>query len=152
MTLAFVAAAAVLTGRQTVRSQQPALVEEGRQIFRFDTFGDERFWTDVLLMNEVIETAVDPTTALSVGLKVDADAVPPGVLASTRRPRPGRIRPTPRAARASATGRLPCGDCGIARPTSTTAAPPPSRTWSSATGARLDWRSLRTSGRTWWST
>jgi mono/diheme cytochrome c family protein len=82
VTLAALAAVAAFTGRQTVRSQQPSLLEEGRQIFRFDTFGDERFWTDVLLMNEVIETAVDPTTALSVGLKVDADAVPPGVLAT----------------------------------------------------------------------
>jgi hypothetical protein len=31
---------------------------------------------------EVIETAVSPATALSVGLKVDAEAVPPGVLAA----------------------------------------------------------------------
>jgi mono/diheme cytochrome c family protein len=58
----------------------PALVEEGRGTFRFDTFGDERFWTDVLRMNEVIESAVDPTTALSVGLKVDAEKLPPGIL------------------------------------------------------------------------
>jgi mono/diheme cytochrome c family protein len=82
VTLAVLAAAVMFSGRQTVHSQQPALVDEGRQIFRFDTFGDERFWTDILLMNEVIETAVDPTTALSVGLKVDADAVPPEVLAT----------------------------------------------------------------------
>ncbi|MBA2631490.1 MAG: hypothetical protein H0U86_00570, partial [Chloroflexi bacterium] len=52
----------------------------GQQIFRFDTFGDERFWTDTLRMHEVIQTAVDPLTALSVGLKVDADALPPGIL------------------------------------------------------------------------
>src|SRR4051812_6999945 len=58
----------------------PALVEEGRQVFRQDTFGDERLWTDTLRMHEVIETAVDPTTALSVGLKVDADRLPPGIL------------------------------------------------------------------------
>jgi mono/diheme cytochrome c family protein len=56
--------------------------DEGREIFRHDTFGDERFWTDVLHMNEVIETAVDPTTALGVGLKVDAEALPPGLLQS----------------------------------------------------------------------
>ena len=82
MSLAVLAAAVMLTARQTVHSQQPALLEEGRQIFLFDTFGDERFWTDTLLMNEVIETSVDPTTALSVGLKVDSDAVPPEVLAA----------------------------------------------------------------------
>ena len=52
----------------------------GREIFRFDTFGDERFWTDTLRMHEVIETAVDPLTALAVGLKVDAEALPPGIL------------------------------------------------------------------------
>ena len=51
-------------------------VAQGQQIFRFDTFGDETMWTDALRMHEVIRTAVDPTTALSVGLKVDADALP----------------------------------------------------------------------------
>ena len=53
----------------------------GRDVFRNNTFGDEKFWTDTLHMNQVIESAVDPVTALSVGLKVDADALPPGVLA-----------------------------------------------------------------------
>lgn len=54
----------------------PDLVSSGQQIFRFDTFGDEIFWTDTLRMHEVLETAVSPRTALSVGLKVDADALP----------------------------------------------------------------------------
>ncbi len=54
----------------------------GQEIFRLDTFGDEQFWTGTLRMNEVIETAVSPVTALSVGLKVDAEAVPAGVLAT----------------------------------------------------------------------
>jgi mono/diheme cytochrome c family protein len=53
---------------------------EGKQIFRFDTFGDEAFWTDKLKMNTVISTAVDPTTALSVGLKVDTDALPASIV------------------------------------------------------------------------
>src|SRR4051812_28022991 len=52
---------------------------EGKSIFRFDTFGDETFWTDTLRMHEVIRTSVDPTTALKVGLKVDADALPEAV-------------------------------------------------------------------------
>src|SRR5690242_8533230 len=47
----------------------PTLVAQGKDIFRYDTFGDETFWTDTLQMNQVIEAAVDPTTALSVGLK-----------------------------------------------------------------------------------
>jgi mono/diheme cytochrome c family protein len=58
----------------------PALVAEGKDIFRFDTYGDETFWTDTLRIHEVIQTAVDPTTALSVGLKVDAEALPPDVV------------------------------------------------------------------------
>jgi len=55
------------------------LVTKGRQIFRFDTFGDETQWTDTLRMHEVIAAAVDPATALSVGLKVDAEALPEAV-------------------------------------------------------------------------
>jgi mono/diheme cytochrome c family protein len=57
-----------------------ANLAQGQQIFRFDTFGDETFWTDTLRMHEVIAKAVDPTTALSVGLKVDAQALPPAVV------------------------------------------------------------------------
>lgn len=57
----------------------PAVLAEGRQIFRFDTFGDETFWTDTLRLHEVVET-VSPTTALAVGLKVDADTLPAAVL------------------------------------------------------------------------
>jgi mono/diheme cytochrome c family protein len=56
------------------------LIRNGREIFRFDTFGDEQFWTDTLQMHKVVETAVDPTTALKVGLKVDAAVLPPGLL------------------------------------------------------------------------
>ena len=59
----------------------PVLVSQGRTIFRFDTFGDETFWTDTLRMHEVIRTSVSPKTALAVGLKVDADALPPDVKA-----------------------------------------------------------------------
>ena len=55
--------------------------EEGRQIFRFDTFGDEQLWTDVLRMHEVIAT-VPPATALAVGLKVDVEALPPEIIAA----------------------------------------------------------------------
>lgn len=58
----------------------PNLVAQGKEIFRFDTFGDETFWTDTLRMHEVIAGAVDPTTALAVGLMVDADALPAEVV------------------------------------------------------------------------
>ena len=58
----------------------PALIAEGQRVFRFDTFGDEQLWTDKLRLHEVVEKSVDPTTALKVGLKVDADALPPGIL------------------------------------------------------------------------
>ncbi len=57
-----------------------ALVAEGKQTFRFDTFGDETKWTDALRMHEVVAT-VDPTTALAVGLKVDSEALPAAVVA-----------------------------------------------------------------------
>src|SRR4051794_5955589 len=60
----------------------PAQVVQGRETFRFDTFGDETFWTDTLRIHEVISAGVSPNTALSVGLKVDADALPPGLLQS----------------------------------------------------------------------
>jgi hypothetical protein len=52
----------------------------GREIFRYDTFGDEQQWTDRLRMHEVIESAVDPVTALQLGLKVDVDALPDELL------------------------------------------------------------------------
>jgi len=57
-----------------------APIGDGQKIFRFDTFGDEQLWTDKLRLHEVVEKNVDPTTALKVGLKVDADALPPGIL------------------------------------------------------------------------
>lgn len=58
----------------------PPSLDEGKQIFRFDTFGDESQWTDTLRMHEVIAKAVDPSTALEVGLKVDAEALPADVV------------------------------------------------------------------------
>ncbi|HEY0673589.1 MAG TPA: hypothetical protein VGD27_15025 [Longimicrobiales bacterium] len=58
------------------RELDPQLVAQGKEIFRFDSFGDEVYWSDTLRMHEVIETGVSPATALSVGLKVDSDALP----------------------------------------------------------------------------
>jgi cytochrome c553 len=57
----------------------PASVREGQTIFRFDTFGDETFWTDTMRMHEVIASKVSPATALAVGLKVDVNALPQAI-------------------------------------------------------------------------
>lgn len=65
---------------EPAQSRQLAMTETGKQIFRFETFGDEVQWTDTLRLHEVIEKAVSPEVALSVGLKVDADALPQSVV------------------------------------------------------------------------
>jgi hypothetical protein len=60
------------------------MIEEGRQIFRFDTFGSEAFWGEALQLHKAIAGeknggvggGVSPKMALSVGLKVDVDALP----------------------------------------------------------------------------
>jgi hypothetical protein len=57
---------------------------EGRRIFRFDTFGDEPYWSGTLKLHQAIEgtgfggvgPGVSPKAALAVGLKVDVDALP----------------------------------------------------------------------------
>src|SRR6186713_1885964 len=59
-------------------------IAQGKQIFRFDTFGDEDFWSGLLHIDKAIAgaanggfgTGVSPATALSIGLKVDVDALP----------------------------------------------------------------------------
>ena len=56
---------------------------EGREIFRFDTFGDEAFWTDTLRMHEVVQ-GLSPATALGVGLKVDLDALPASLVSDLK--------------------------------------------------------------------
>jgi len=75
-----VVAVVVACKQTTAPEDDPALIARGKDIFRFDTFGDETFWTDTLRMHEVIRSAVDPTTALSVGLKVDTDSLPAAVV------------------------------------------------------------------------
>jgi mono/diheme cytochrome c family protein len=57
----------------------PTLVAAGKDIFRWDTFGDEKYWTDTLRIHEVIQAAVSPAIALSVGLRVDVDSLPAAV-------------------------------------------------------------------------
>ena len=61
-----------------------AMLEEGKKTFRYETFGSEAFWGDALQLHKAIAgeknggvgPGVSPKTALSVGLKVDADALP----------------------------------------------------------------------------
>ena len=83
--LAAIAAALALAacgsgGNNNDSAPDPALAKPGQDIFRFDTFGDETKWTDALRMHEVVRSAVDPATALSVGLKVDSEALPAAVV------------------------------------------------------------------------
>jgi mono/diheme cytochrome c family protein len=78
--LSTVLASALLGFAVVASAAEPDLVSEGQKIFRFDTFGDEQLWTDKLGLHKVVEKSVDPTTALKVGLKVDAEVLPPGIL------------------------------------------------------------------------
>jgi hypothetical protein len=57
---------------------------DGKAIFRFDTFGDEQLWTGRLRLHEVIESSLDPRTALQLGLKVDANALPDNLARAIR--------------------------------------------------------------------
>src|SRR5262245_32193950 len=55
------------------------MIQEGRRTFRFDTFGDEAFWSGALRLHEGV-AKVSPRTALQVGLKVDSQALPAEVI------------------------------------------------------------------------
>ena len=55
------------------------MIEEGRRTFRYDTFGDQVFWSRTLGLHQALAT-VSPRAALGVGLKVDSEALPPGLL------------------------------------------------------------------------
>jgi len=84
-----------LSAAQTQKAQLPGFDEviskhshqmmvDGKHTFRYDTFGSEAFWGDALQLHKAIAGeknggvggGVSPKTALSVGLKVDADALP----------------------------------------------------------------------------
>jgi len=55
------------------------LIDEGRRIFRFDTYGDEAFWTEQLQIQKTV-MKLTPRTALSLGLKVDAASLSPSTV------------------------------------------------------------------------
>jgi len=69
------------------------MIEQGKEIFRFDTFGDEAFWGDTLQLHQAIQgerfggvgPGVSPRTALAVGVKVDAGALPRPLVRQLRR-------------------------------------------------------------------
>jgi hypothetical protein len=68
-------------------------IDEGRDTFRFDTFGDEVFWGGALQLHQAIEGAnlggvgpgISPNTALTLGLKVDLDALPQPLVTQLKR-------------------------------------------------------------------
>lgn len=75
---------------EAIRSNGGELMEEGREAFRHDTFGDEAFWTDALKLHLAIAgegrggvgPGLTPAAALAVGLKVDVTALPPEVVSA----------------------------------------------------------------------
>src|SRR5881394_4589234 len=60
-------------------SNSQSMIQQGRHTFRFDTFGDEAFWGGKLELHRAINN-MTPTQALTLGLKVDSDALPPEVI------------------------------------------------------------------------
>jgi hypothetical protein len=77
-------AAQAPSGKDAISEYAQKLLQEGRQIFRYDTFGSEAFWGETLKLYQAIAgeknggvgPGISPKTALSVGLKVDMDALP----------------------------------------------------------------------------
>jgi cytochrome c5 len=88
--------------KRAISSKDPVVINaaqtiaEGREIFRFDTYGDEAFWGDTLGLHRAIEgeqfggvgPGLSPSNALALGLKVDAEALPTKVINDLKK---GRI-------------------------------------------------------------
>ena len=74
------------------QANPPKLLSDGKNIFRYDSFGDEDFWSGLLHLDKAIAgksgggygPGVNPKTALAVGLKVDAEALPPDIVAGIK--------------------------------------------------------------------
>jgi hypothetical protein len=79
-------------GEKSLNEDIKSFEDQGKQIFRFATYGDEDFWSGLLHIDKAIEgknnggfgAGVSPKTALAVGLKVDVDALPPDVRAGIK--------------------------------------------------------------------
>jgi hypothetical protein len=92
VTIAAVSSSAAKPSRAAAVSPSSRVLARGRQIFRFDTFGDQAFWGGALQLHRAIAGSknggvgpgVSPKTALSVGLKVDATRIPKGVAAAIK--------------------------------------------------------------------
>jgi len=75
-----------------IANNAQTMVNDGRKTFRFDTFGDEAFWGDTIKLHQALAGAklggvgpgVSPKTALSVGLKVDVDALPAAIVSGLK--------------------------------------------------------------------
>ena len=78
--------------QDAVHAHADQLIDEGRQTFRSDTFGDQTFWGDTIKLHQAIAgsahggvgSGVSPRSALSVGLKVDSEALPSDVQAQIK--------------------------------------------------------------------
>jgi mono/diheme cytochrome c family protein len=70
-----IAVSLAVTGCHQFPTAKPAndLERQGREIFRYDTFGDEQFWTDTARLHEIVQRQIQPLEALGLGLKVDMD-------------------------------------------------------------------------------
>ena len=85
-------AAATVSFDAAIDQNAARMLKEGRQIFRYDTFGSEDFWGGKLRLHEAIVgqklggvgPGVSPKTALSLGLKVDSDALPADLVAAIK--------------------------------------------------------------------
>lgn len=81
-------AASQSSNKDSTADNAVQLVIQGREFFRFDTFGDQEFWGDTLKLHQAIEGStlggvgpgVSPKAALGIGLKIDADALPSNLL------------------------------------------------------------------------
>src|SRR5688572_31737910 len=77
---------------QQISENAQEMMEQGKQIFRYDTFGDEVYWSDKLKLHHAIQGSkfggvgpgVSPKTALAVGLKVDLDALPQSLISQLK--------------------------------------------------------------------
>jgi hypothetical protein len=72
------------TWNTDIKENADDMLEKGRAVFRFETFGDESFWTDKLQLHKAIADkgaggigeGLSPKAALDAGLKVDIDVLP----------------------------------------------------------------------------